>query len=135
MKTVDFKIGFSPIVEGSVKTKLYENVKVITVNGGGGMGGSREHVYCEEITEKDDLGFIKVVNLIDNVQYSINPRYISKIKTVNVSVLTFKHENTNFKGDSRTEIYSHSTELKPNFTIGCGETTRDNSQLELLLTK
>ena len=44
------RLDFSPVT--SVTNILYKGVDIISVNGGGGMGGSREEIFCTIVSDK-----------------------------------------------------------------------------------
>ena len=102
------RLDFNPIVKGSIVNTLYQDVSLITVNGGGGMGGTYEEIRCKILNHKTvDLGFLLVKDVISNEMIEINPRYIGTIKEINLTEVYFKHNNSNFPSGKRTYWFSH----------------------------
>ena len=102
MKTI--RLDFSPVTR--VVNTLYPDISVIIVNGGG-LGGSREEILCRVISEKTDIGFMVVQDIITNELIEINPRYIGTIRKTNVTKVYIEHNNTNFPSGKRIQWYSH----------------------------
>jgi len=90
-----------------VDNTSFKDVSKIIVNGGGGMGGSREEILGEIITRSNDLGFMEVKDIMSNEIIEIHPRYIGTIRKTNMTKLYFEHKNSNFPSGKRTEWYTH----------------------------
>ena len=113
------RVDFGGVIK--VENTLFKDVSVIIVNGGGGMGGSREEIYCEEIiTPKDDLGFMVVKEVRTNEVIKINPKFIGTIRKVNMTKVHFTHTNSNFPSGKRTEWYSHRVNTEVEFVSNEG---------------
>ena len=99
------RLDFSPVT--SVTNILYKGVDIISVNGGGGMGGSREEIFCTIVSDKTEYGFMVVKDIITNELIEINPRYIGTIRRTNVTKVYFEHGNNNFPSGKKTEWFTH----------------------------
>jgi hypothetical protein len=108
MKKIGLDFGSVTLITNT----LYEGVDVIRVNGGGGMGGSREDIMCRIVSEKTDIGFMIVQDIITNELIEINPRYIGTIRRTNVTKVYFEHNNPNFPSGKRTEWFTHKVNTK-----------------------
>ena len=91
----------------SVTNTLYKDVLVIVVNGGGGMGGSREEIRCKMVSLTTDIGLMVVQDIITDEIIQINPRFIGTMRTVNVTKVYFTHKNSNFPSGKRTYWFTH----------------------------
>lgn len=115
------RLNFSPIIK--IENTLFRDVSSIIVNGGGGMGGSREEIFCEEIIiPKDDLGFMVIKEIRTNEVVKINPTYIGTIRKINVTKVYFEHQNSNFPSGKRTEWFTHRVNTKVEFVRNDGYT-------------
>jgi len=147
MKKVKMRLDFGSV--DSITNTLYKDVLVIVVNGGGGMGGSREVIRCRIISPKTDKGFMVVQDIITDEIVDINPRFIGTIRTVNVTKVYFEHHNSNFPSGKRTYWFTHkvNTEIelcKDEWFLNNGERIRypsidqgkndDQLKLELIRT-
>jgi len=99
----------------SITNTLYKDVLVIVVNGGGGMGGSREEIRCNMVSSIDDLGFMVVQDIITDEIIQINPRFIGTMRTVNVTKVYFEHHNTNFPSGKRKYWFTHRVNTEVEF--------------------
>ena len=108
MKKFKGSISFSPVIRGSEGIMLYKNISIITLNGGGGMGGSREIIRGEIINWKTvDLGFILIKEVITGEFIDLNPLYVGSIRKRNVTEFTFLHNNSNFPSGKQTHWFTH----------------------------
>jgi len=105
MKKVN--LDFSPIYENSIVNTLFPNISEIVVNGGGGLGGSRETIRGKIIIEKDNMGFMVVEETISQETVKINPRYVGTIRTINMTSVYFEHNNANFPSGYIRDWYTH----------------------------
>jgi hypothetical protein len=116
------KLNFSTI--RTIENTLYKNVSRIIINGGGGMGGSREEIRGKIVSYKTEPhGFMVVQDIITDELIEINPKFIGSISKINVTKLYFEHDNSNFPSGRRTEFFSHRINTEIEFTKddGIGE--------------
>ena len=106
----------------TVENTLFKNVSVIVVNGGGGMGGSREKIYCEVLYTKEN-GFVVVREVMTGEELEINSKYIGTIRKVNITKVYFTHTNSNFPSGKITEWYSHRVNTEVDFVSKEGYVT------------
>lgn len=127
------KVQFSPI--NSITNTLYKDVFKITVNGGGGIGGTHE-VIIGKILERKDMFYI-VEELITGDKVQIFTNYIGTIRPINVTKVFFTHSNTNFPSGKRTEWYSHRPDTEIEYVKDGTQLSRgtDREQFDLDLKK
>ena len=131
------KLDFGSV--DSVTNTLYKDVLVIVVNGGGGMGGSREEIRCNMVSSTTDIGLMVVQDIITDEIIQINPRFIGTMRTVNVTKVYFEHHNTNFPSGKRTYWFTHRVnteiELCKDEKYPSIEQGKNDSQLKLELIR
>ena len=123
---IKIKLDFSPIVR--VVNTLYKDLSIITVNGGGGMGGSQEEIICSIINRKTIDGYMLVREIITNEMVEINPLYVGTIRKVNLTKVYFEHRNPNFPSGKRTYWFTHSTDTEIEFTKDENNISIENSK-------
>jgi hypothetical protein len=114
MKKLNYNLDFSPIYFNTIKTKLHKNVSVIIINGGGGMGGSRETIYGTIKNKCNDMGMVVITETISGNEVIINPRYIGTIRTTNISSVYCEHGNNNYPSKKRTVWVLHPIDTELN---------------------
>jgi hypothetical protein len=99
----------SPLV--SYKVEKSGVVMHVVLNGGGGMGGSREHFYgLVEVDEDGNIviakdGLFPIQMLISDRTVRLNPAYIGNVEIVQLWKETIEHTNNGCGSPSPTESY------------------------------
>jgi hypothetical protein len=113
--TLNVKSRITPLVKYEVKRLLA--VQHIVVNGGGGMGGSREHFYGTVTkrgkAESWDTDFWDVKLTVTNRKIRLNPEYMGRVEEVALWEEKITHKNGNFTSPLVNHFIAHvDTELK-----------------------
>lgn len=107
--TRNVKSRITPLVKYEVKRLVA--VQHIIINGGGGMGGSREHFYGTVTKKGKDFWDVKLT--VTNRKIRLNPEYMGFVEEVALWEEKITHKNGNFTSPLVSHFVAHvDTELK-----------------------
>jgi hypothetical protein len=135
MKGIDMSnqtvIGAEVSPSTSCKLKCLGNRRMFILNGGGGMGGTREEYIA--VSEQEDGNFIQIKLTESNRKIKLGSQWVGRIEEVSLYKRTTYHENPNYKINPLITYFvtkgDHQLLLEKRF-IGSNDELKGNKMVE-----